>query len=270
MYLVGLLMMPAALEVPLLRLGFSLRPPPANAASVTYDFAYRFERALDPEKRGPATPDVDLGGMSALDAMCNPMPPPQDVSGDELKTAAEALPDPSTAAAAAAAAAITAVPPEPAASAEPIFGLTSAHLAAVSGPEHSLLVGLPLLTVVMIFLRSSRGEPKVDPLADAQILSVDQKIFSARSTFAPGFTFIEAAEDADGEEGTGLGGSLPNRADAADNTGLEEVQTLAREAAALAASARRTEELKAALEDAVSRQDFEAAAAIKREIDERR
>ena len=61
-------------------------PAAARAASVTYDFGYRMERALDPEKRGPATgeastsDDEGAGGMSMLDAMCNPPPPEQPAS----------------------------------------------------------------------------------------------------------------------------------------------------------------------------------------------
>ena len=44
-----------------------LLPSAAHAASNTYDFGYRLNRALDPDFRGPVS-DVDAGGMSALDA----------------------------------------------------------------------------------------------------------------------------------------------------------------------------------------------------------
>ena len=37
----------------------------ATAASNAYDFGYRFERALDPGKRGPATGDVRDSGAGA-------------------------------------------------------------------------------------------------------------------------------------------------------------------------------------------------------------
>ena len=51
-----------------------LAPGAASAASVSYDFGYRLERALDPEKRGPAE-DAETSGASALMEMCNPAPP---------------------------------------------------------------------------------------------------------------------------------------------------------------------------------------------------
>mmetsp|Transcript_51523 Transcript_51523/g.170727 ORF Transcript_51523/g.170727 Transcript_51523/m.170727 type:complete len:356 (+) Transcript_51523:24-1091(+) len=75
----------------------------ASAASATFDFGYRFERALDPEKRGPAT-DEGLpmeeereDGISLLDAMCNPAPP-----GQESAEPQAAAPSPPQQAAAAA------------------------------------------------------------------------------------------------------------------------------------------------------------------------
>ena len=45
-------------------------PAPASAASVTYDFGYRLERALDEDKRGPA--EDAGGGAEALMNMCAP------------------------------------------------------------------------------------------------------------------------------------------------------------------------------------------------------
>ena len=64
-------------SLPLLLSSAPLRPSASHAASVSYDFDYRLERALDPEKRGPASGDYeyDSPGSNALDAMCNPAPP---------------------------------------------------------------------------------------------------------------------------------------------------------------------------------------------------
>lgn len=105
----------------------------ANAASVSYDFGYRFERAIDPDKRGPASDDEV---SDALAAMCNPvMPPLDDVDADQLSTmateAASAISKASepaaatvkSAAAVAAAAAAASSAPDPAASMEPFLGL---------------------------------------------------------------------------------------------------------------------------------------------------
>lgn len=105
-------------------------------ASVTMPFAYQLERALDPEKRGPAEMDFDAGGMSALDAMCNPtVPPPPmtdaaaalrqtaDLMSTAAKTAATAGMTKSTTSgvAAAAVAAAAAGSPDPASSIEPLL-----------------------------------------------------------------------------------------------------------------------------------------------------
>lgn len=104
----------------------------ADAAGVTYDFAYRLERSLDPDKRGPATgeieppDDVSADFMSAMDAMCSPTPP-QEVSDAASSPATmqqttdfgSALLKPTSASVAAAAAAASSSPPEPAASIEP-------------------------------------------------------------------------------------------------------------------------------------------------------
>ena len=62
---------------------------PALAASVTYDFGYRLERALDPDKRGPAEDD-ETSGASALMDMCNPPAPDAAPPGIPAATAAEA------------------------------------------------------------------------------------------------------------------------------------------------------------------------------------
>ena len=246
----------------------------AHAASVSYDFGYRFERAIDPSKRGPASNDVDMepNGMSALDAMCNPMPP------DALATAASdtaralseqpaASPSAATtsaAAAAAAAATASAIPADPASSAEPIFGVAGAatHIALLGGAlDSSLILGVPLMLVVFLFLRSSRSEPNVpvDPMADAQLSSIQSKIFNARMTGAPGFMLVDADEE---EADTADSGS--------DDQGGGEEQfdnALAKEAATVLQAARRSAELKAALQDAIDREDFEAASAIKKQLD---
>ena len=53
-------------------------PTVSSAASVTYDFGYRMERALDPNKRGPSDEiqEQETGaGLEMLDAMCNPPVP---------------------------------------------------------------------------------------------------------------------------------------------------------------------------------------------------
>lgn len=105
-------------------------------ASVTMPFAYQLERALDPEKRGPAEMDFDAGGMSALDAMCNPTVPPPPMTdaaaalrqtagqmSTAAKTAATAGMTKSTTSgvAAAAVAAAAAGSPDPASSIEPLL-----------------------------------------------------------------------------------------------------------------------------------------------------
>lgn len=66
-----------------------LHPASASAASVSMDFGYRFERALDPEKRGPATGDEPAGGgMDLLMSMCEPPAPEADSVADQAASAA--------------------------------------------------------------------------------------------------------------------------------------------------------------------------------------
>ena len=64
-------------------LELAVQAQPVQAASVTYDFGYRLERAIDPTKRGPATGGIDDAdgedGSLMLDAMCNPPMPQQPV-----------------------------------------------------------------------------------------------------------------------------------------------------------------------------------------------
>ena len=57
--------------------GWLAAPRASRAASVSYDFGYRLNRALDPEFRGPAD---DNAVSDALSAMCNPPPPPVEES----------------------------------------------------------------------------------------------------------------------------------------------------------------------------------------------
>lgn len=49
-----------------------LTPAAAHAASATYDFGYRLERSLDPDKRGPSD---DSAVSDILASMCNPPVP---------------------------------------------------------------------------------------------------------------------------------------------------------------------------------------------------
>ena len=49
-----------------------LTPAAAHAASATYDFGYRLERSLDPDKRGPSD---DSAVSDILASMCNPPMP---------------------------------------------------------------------------------------------------------------------------------------------------------------------------------------------------
>ena len=49
-----------------------LAPAAAHAASATYDFGYRLERSLDPDKRGPSD---DSAVSDILASMCNPPMP---------------------------------------------------------------------------------------------------------------------------------------------------------------------------------------------------
>lgn len=131
---------PQRIAIGLFGIAVSLPARQATAASVSYDFAYRLERAIDPEKRGPASGEVDLdaGGMSALDAMCNPPMPSgalesgaavaagqtaagQSATGQAAAgLGAAATPAKSAATAAAAASAAAAIPADPASSAEPL------------------------------------------------------------------------------------------------------------------------------------------------------
>merc|ERR1712217_604864 len=57
-------------------------PASASAASVTYDFGYRIERAIDPDKRGPA--EDFGGGMDALMRMCEPPDIPEAASAEQV------------------------------------------------------------------------------------------------------------------------------------------------------------------------------------------
>ena len=137
--------------------------------------------------------------------------------------------------------------------------MAASHSAGADVLHSSLVVGIPLLIAVFTFLRASRSRPAADPLADAQLSSVSEKIFSARSTRAPGFTFVEVESDHDSDSQT--------------RSGREEVgrgvdTRLAQEASTLTASVRRAEELKSALAKAVAREDYESAAALKRELDQ--
>lgn len=140
----------------------------AHAASASFDFGYRLERSIDPEKRGPATNDMDAlepDGASALDAMCNPMPPPAATVAETALAAAESSAQaatasaiPSTAAAAAAAAtSVAVVPADPASSAEPIFGAAGLTESVVGAP----LVLQLLLAVSLLLLLSG---PQLAPV----------------------------------------------------------------------------------------------------------
>ena len=52
-----------------------LTPAAAHAASATYDFGYRLERSLDPDKRGPSD---DSAVSDIMASMCNPPMPAVD------------------------------------------------------------------------------------------------------------------------------------------------------------------------------------------------
>ncbi len=52
-----------------------LTPAAAHAASATYDFGYRLERAIDPDKRGPSD---DSAVSDIMASMCNPPMPAVD------------------------------------------------------------------------------------------------------------------------------------------------------------------------------------------------
>ena len=132
-------------------------PASAHAASVSYDFAYRLERAIDPEKRGPATEDA--GGMSALDAMCNPPVPfldePAEAVAATQATAATAVSatasgttqaTAASAAKTAAAAAVVAAPVDPASSMEPLLSSIS------SGAGRTLVCDVALQPTIAIAL----------------------------------------------------------------------------------------------------------------------
>jgi len=109
-----------------------LTPAAAHAASATYDFGYRLERAIDPDKRGPSD---DSAVSDIMASMCNPPMPAVDpapalshtdaaASGIASSTALAAQPAmvtvPSAKVAAAAAAGVASVATvEPASSAEP-------------------------------------------------------------------------------------------------------------------------------------------------------
>ena len=115
----------------------------------------------------------------------------------------------------------------------------------------SIVVGLPLLLIVG-FLKLARFEPTPNAVQDPNAIEIDSttlgdKIFSARATAAPGYR-LELDEGNEEQN---------SPADEADDE-------LAGEFAAIA---QRSEELKAALADAVAREDYDAADKIKRQID---
>lgn len=93
-------------------------PLPASAASVTYDFGYRLERALDEDKRGPAE---DLDGSEALLRMCSPTAvdsnAAEEIAGKAVEGADAAASAATSSGALAGAAAAVAVPPTDPASA---------------------------------------------------------------------------------------------------------------------------------------------------------
>ena len=157
-------------------------PAAAHAASVSYDFGYRLERSLDPDKRGPASDDS--AGSDLLAAMCNPPAPEMAAAAPSANdaaaaglvgsTALAAKPAMATAgsakpaaAAAAAMAAVAVAPIDPASSAEPALSLVdsaldSTHstllLLAASdtswiGPTRAVLGAVLSLFTVLFLLR---------------------------------------------------------------------------------------------------------------------
>ena len=141
-----------------------LVPASASAASVSYDFGYRLERAIDPDKRGPAD---DAGAQSLLD-MCNP-PTPEIEQPAEMATAtaagtakatvatasvsAKPLSAATTGAATAVAAAV-ATPVDPASSAEPLFttleSSSTTLLASFAGDAASVAPVVILLLLIAL------------------------------------------------------------------------------------------------------------------------
>ena len=124
------------------------------------DFGYRFERALDPDKRGPATDDEPpAGGMDLLMSMCEPSAPEADSVADQAASAAPeaarlAVTAPAaaksaaaTAGASAALGATVAQPVDPASSAvEPLLVSLQALLDASDCGLHSCVESLSLLS----------------------------------------------------------------------------------------------------------------------------
>lgn len=284
-------------------------PALVHAASVTMDFGYRIERALDPDKRGPAEEDYDLGGMSALDAMCNPVAPSLPEASETAAAAAAATAkaageaaSPKVAAAAAAAAAAATTTPEPASSAMPPSILLGSDISASDGLDQLLhsapvLAGVPLLFATVAFLQQQmRPGPSTMAPAEPGAISVDSyelyaKMWSARSSLAPGYTVVDldgeedmAEEDEEEDDemvGRG-GGGVSQRLEVPDECAENEASERAGMAAAAAALAaveneleranescgsRRTE-LQRQLDEAVARQDFASAAALKKDLDD--
>ena len=122
----------------------------------------------------------------------------------------------------------------------------------MSGAEEALtrtlIVGLPLVAAVG-FLKLARFEPS------SHEPSIQDKIWDARSTRAPGFTF---AFDDDLQEGIAPPSPSPLPEDGRDRgtLALEDFAVRQREL-----------ELKEALSAALDREDYSAAAAIKRELE---
>lgn len=130
---------------------------PTHAASVSFDFGYRLERAMDPDKREPATEDEVGGGYDALMAMCNPEPPEPPLAeaqqpaasqvADAFTGLAASSSTASTAGLSGAAAAVVAQPPaEPASSAEP---LVRALVSSDCGTAITAVMPLDALAIVV-------------------------------------------------------------------------------------------------------------------------
>ena len=120
----------------------------------------------------------------------------------------------------------------------------------------SLMVGIPL-AVVVAFLKFARFEPEADSDPNAIDLggsfSIQEKIFSARVTAAPGFRLLEEEEEEEQEE----------KEEAAVGENFTPSNGLADE---FATAAKRKTELRAALEDAIAREDYKAAAELKEQL----
>ena len=120
----------------------------------------------------------------------------------------------------------------------------------------SLMVGIPL-AVVVAFLKFARFEPEADSDPNAIDLggsfSIQEKIFSARVTAAPGFRLLEEEEEEEQEE----------KEEAAVGENFTPSNGLADE---FATAAKLKTELRAALEDAIAREDYKAAAELKEQL----